>query len=147
MMLAGHSTASHSVTGAARWAAPELITCPEDIPDLLSLQSDMYSFGSIMFHVSLAFDVTAATNTQFQILSGVIPYHRLSNNQVIGAIMRGEKPPRPEDPQISNRHWDFIQQCWVPVERRLCRPSANDACDFLQYEQGCYFTPSLQQNR
>jgi hypothetical protein len=65
MMLAEHNTASHSVTGVARWAAPELITCPGDIPDLLSLQSDMYSFGSIMFHVSLVFGVTAATNTQF----------------------------------------------------------------------------------
>jgi hypothetical protein len=46
---------SHSLTGAARWAAPELtlITGYADVRDLLSLQSDMYSFGSIMFHVSL----------------------------------------------------------------------------------------------
>jgi len=138
MMLAEHDTASHSVTGAARWAAPELITCPGDIPDLLSLQSDMYSFGSIMFHVSLAFGVTAATNAEFQILSGVIPYHKLSNNQVIVAIMRGEKPSRPEELRISDQHWGFIQRCWLPFEERLFRPSADDACDFLRYERERY---------
>ncbi|KAJ8596057.1 kinase-like protein [Rhizopogon salebrosus TDB-379] len=121
MILAGHNTASHSVTGAARWAAPELVTCtPEDIPDLPSLQSDMYSFGSIMFHI----------------LSGLIPYHKLSNNQVFVAIIRGDKPPRPEDSRISDRHWDFIQRCWLPFERRLCRPSADDARNFLQCERG-----------
>jgi len=65
MMLAEHSMVSHSLTAAVRWAAPELVTCSEDIPGLLSLKSDMYSFGSIMFHVSLAFFVTVATNTQF----------------------------------------------------------------------------------
>jgi len=52
MILAEHNTASHSVTAAVRWAAPELIACPADIQDFLSLKSDMYSFGSIMFHVS-----------------------------------------------------------------------------------------------
>ena len=62
MMLANHNTASHSVTGAARWAAPELITYPADISDLLSLQSDMYSFGSIMYHVSREFSFPTVTS-------------------------------------------------------------------------------------
>ena len=91
-----------------------------------------------MFHVSLAFGVTAATNAEFQILSGVIPYHKLSNNQVIVAIMRGEKPSRPEESRISDRHWDFIQRCWLPFEERLFRPSADDACEFLRYEREQY---------
>ncbi|KAJ8590693.1 kinase-like protein [Rhizopogon salebrosus TDB-379] len=124
MMLAedGEDKLSHSLTGAARWAAPELtlITDHADVRDLLSLQSDMCSFGSIMFHI----------------LSGFMPYHGLSNNQVIGAIARGERPLRPEDVQISDRHWNFIQRCWLPFEERLFRPSADDACNFLRYEPG-----------
>ncbi|OAX33072.1 kinase-like protein [Rhizopogon vinicolor AM-OR11-026] len=129
IILEEHDMVSYSVTGAARWAAPELFT--DEAPgDFLSLQSDMYSFGSIMF----------------QILSGVIPYHKLlRNNQVIGAIIKGGKPPRPEDPQtqISDLHWNFIQECWLPIERRYSRPSANDAYDFLQYECGLIFESTM----
>ncbi|KAJ8590691.1 kinase-like protein [Rhizopogon salebrosus TDB-379] len=124
VMLAedGDDKLSHSLTGAARWAAPELtlLTGYTDARHLLSLQSDMYSFGSIMFHI----------------LSGIMPYHGLSNNQVIGAIARGKRPLRPENVQINDRHWNFIQRCWLPFEERLFRPSADDACDFLQYEPG-----------
>jgi len=50
------------VTGAARWAAPELITYPAEISDLLSLQSDMYSFGSIVYHVSREFSFPTVTD-------------------------------------------------------------------------------------
>ncbi|OAX42825.1 kinase-like protein, partial [Rhizopogon vinicolor AM-OR11-026] len=125
VMLAEHNTACHSMTEAARWAAPELITCPADIRDLLLSQSDMYSFGSIKFHI----------------LSGIVPYHGLSNNQVIIAIIKGEKPARPEESRISDQHWDFIQRCWLPFERRFCRPSADDACDFLQHDRALYLTP------
>jgi serine/threonine protein kinase len=140
MMLAedGDDKLSHSLTGAARWAAPELtlLTGYADVRDLLSLQSDMYSFGSIMFHVSLALWLERLRPTQLQILSGFMPYHGLSNNQVIGAIARGERPLRPEDAQISDRHLNFIQRCWLPFEGRLLRPSADDACNFLRYEPG-----------
>jgi serine/threonine protein kinase len=95
---------SHSLTGAARWAAPELtlITDYADVRNLLSLQSDMYSFGSIMFHVSLELWLERLQPTQLQILSGLIPYHGLSNNQVIGAIVRGERPLRPDNLLISD---------------------------------------------
>jgi len=67
-------------------------------------------------------------------LSGVIPYHGLSDYQVIAAIIEGEKPARQEGLQISDRQWDFLQQCWLPFEQRLCRPSADNAYNFLQRE-------------
>ncbi|OJA09211.1 hypothetical protein AZE42_00662 [Rhizopogon vesiculosus] len=120
IILEEHDMVSHSVTGAARWAAPELFTLFEnEAPgNFLSLQSDMYSFGSIMF----------------QILSGVIPYHKFKDNHVITAITRGIKPPRPQDPHISDQHWNFIQKCWLPLESKHLRPSARDAYNFLQYE-------------
>ncbi|OAX34965.1 hypothetical protein K503DRAFT_405084 [Rhizopogon vinicolor AM-OR11-026] len=119
MMLAEHNTASHSVTGAERCAVSELviIASSADIWNSLSWQGDMYSFGFIMSHI----------------LSGNIPYRALSNIQVIVAIMKGGKPPRLEDPQISERRWDFIQQCWLQFEGIFFRPSADDVCKFLQY--------------
>jgi len=68
-----------------------------------------------------------------------MPYHKLwHNNQVINAIARGEKPSLPEEPRISDRQWHFIQQCWLPFEERLSRPSADDAFNFLRYEREQY---------
>ena len=41
-----------------------------------------------------------------QILSGKIPYHHYPRDaQVIGAIFRGETPPRPDDPRVTDCRW------------------------------------------
>jgi hypothetical protein len=125
------------LTGNIRWVAPENLFAIGDMREWYTLQSDMYSFGSIMFHVSPALIFTAVTNTWFQILSGVIPYHQLRHDtHVIVKIAQGETPPRPEEPPINDQHWAFIQRCWSPFEQKFFRPSADEAYNFLQYELG-----------
>ena len=60
------------------------------------------------------------------------------------AIVKGEKPPRPEEPQISDSHWDFIQRCWLPFERRLFRPSADDAVAYCSTSMDSLFDSELE---
>jgi len=106
------------IGSSVRWAAPELFEVPKSTkgpPLQLSLHSDIYSFGSIML----------------QVLSGDIPYHALKrDNQVLYAIAKAMKPPRPETSNMSDEYWEFIQQCWSP-RRENKRPSATNVATFL----------------
>ncbi|KIK81468.1 hypothetical protein PAXRUDRAFT_832835 [Paxillus rubicundulus Ve08.2h10] len=109
---------STAVGSSVRWAAPELFEVPDAAngPSLqLSIQSDIYSFGSIML----------------QVLSGNIPYHAVKrDDQVLYAIAKGMKPPQPETPNVTDKDWEFIQQCWSPHKENK-RPSATDVSAFL----------------
>ncbi|KIK91331.1 hypothetical protein PAXRUDRAFT_830937 [Paxillus rubicundulus Ve08.2h10] len=109
---------STAIGNSVRWAAPELFEPPEtnDGPPLqLSMQSDIYSFGSIML----------------QVLTGDIPYHTITrDDQVLYAIARTIKPDRPEISMITDEHWEFIQRCWSS-RRENKRPSATDVSAFL----------------
>jgi len=109
---------STAIGSSVRWAAPELFEVPSaaDAPPLqLSMESDIYSFGSIML----------------QVLSGNIPYHTIKrDDQVLYAIAKGMKPPRPETSNVTDKHWEFIQQCWSSRQGNR-RPLATDVSVFL----------------
>ncbi|KAF9241880.1 kinase-like domain-containing protein, partial [Melanogaster broomeanus] len=120
---------------ALRWADPELYhvaansdTSSERSVSLAdtpmaspSAQSDIYSFGCIMYQAS--------------VLSGNVPYHHLSRpEQVLFYLMRRETPKRPRAPQveIADEHWAFIRQCWTPND--AARPSEDEIIDFVTSE-------------
>ncbi|KIK78073.1 hypothetical protein PAXRUDRAFT_834731 [Paxillus rubicundulus Ve08.2h10] len=109
---------STAIGSSVRWAAPELFEVPKSTkgpPLQLSLQSDIYSFGSIML----------------QVLSGNIPYHTIKrDNQVLYAIAKAMKPPRPETSNLTDEYWEFIQRCWS-CRRENKRPTATDVSTFL----------------
>ncbi|KIJ68104.1 hypothetical protein HYDPIDRAFT_25549 [Hydnomerulius pinastri MD-312] len=115
----GASNFTSSTRGNVRWAAPELFgvrgsgTASPMPPSMLS---DIYSFGCVMF----------------QVLSGQVPYHDLRNDrQVLVKMMVGITPRRPVAfPIIEDEHWDFIRQCWAPLDTRR-RPSSEDIIKFL----------------
>ncbi|KIJ67424.1 hypothetical protein HYDPIDRAFT_108191, partial [Hydnomerulius pinastri MD-312] len=110
----GNAFFTSTVRGSIRWTAPELI-CFHDGPITPSRESDMYSFGSIMF----------------QVLSGEVPYSNLKNDaQVIFAISQGIIPLRPQ--WIHNRQWGFIQQCWS--KSLGDRPTSREASPFVDEE-------------
>ncbi|KAJ8590698.1 kinase-like protein [Rhizopogon salebrosus TDB-379] len=104
-----------------RWAAPELFEVPEldtDEPCEPKLESDIYSFGCIIY----------------QVLSGRQPYFDIrSDHQVVVAILRGVKPKRPAMPMIVDCHWDVITRCWLEISQR---PQIADVRDLMDHCKG-----------
>ncbi|KIJ65401.1 hypothetical protein HYDPIDRAFT_110460 [Hydnomerulius pinastri MD-312] len=90
--------------GATRWAAPEQFQLEDDEIFHPTMKSDIYSFGSIMV----------------QTLSGKEPWAEIKNEiNVVRHLLQGRNPTRPSVLPIDDRHWEFIQKCWLPVEERL----------------------------
>ncbi|KAF8129311.1 kinase-like domain-containing protein [Boletus edulis] len=116
---------SFHARGTLRWTAPELLDLevPEDDVDddsprvSATTQSDVYSFGSIMF----------------QILSGKVPYHYYKREaQVLHAISKGKTPKRPSSALVTERRWMFIQRCWSAVD--TLRPLSEKIVEFTGKE-------------
>ncbi|KIK75150.1 hypothetical protein PAXRUDRAFT_835795 [Paxillus rubicundulus Ve08.2h10] len=109
---------STTIGSSVRWAAPELFQIPDaaSAPPLqLSMDSDIYSFSSVML----------------QVLSGNVPYHTFKRDeQVLYAVARTIKPDRPQASNLTDNYWEFIQVCWSP-RRENKRPSATDVSTFL----------------
>ncbi|KAG1747995.1 kinase-like protein, partial [Suillus paluster] len=118
----GTSYFTSSIKGNIRWAAAELFEVPEDDDDdeaasaSLSIECDIYSFGSITL----------------QVLTGKVPYYNVKkDNVVLGQVIRGKKPEPPKESRIEPAHWEFIKRCWLP---RINRPSVEEAVTFVGYE-------------
>ncbi|KAG0708299.1 kinase-like domain-containing protein [Suillus ampliporus] len=98
--VAGDPELQWSATTAARdyntrWLAPEVIgiDCEELVRP--TFQSDIYSFGSIMFFI----------------ISGDIPWkEKKRSHQISIELSKKVTPTRPTN--ISNGHWNLIQKCW-----------------------------------
>ncbi|KAG1887166.1 kinase-like domain-containing protein, partial [Suillus subluteus] len=106
--------------GALRWSAPELFSAEESAA-VVTTQSDIYSFGSIML----------------QVLTGNLPWCHLTREfQMYQVIFHRKKHPRPADNRIIDQHWNFITSCWsnAPIDR----PSAEEALQFIDDELVLY---------
>lgn len=108
----GTSYLTSSIRGNVRWAAAELYGTPESDGDdsqvSLSVECDIYSFGSIIL----------------QVLTCKVPYYDVKKDTVVlGHVVRGKKPEPPKGSQVVPTHWEFIQRCWLP---RASRPSIGD---------------------
>jgi len=110
-----------SIRGNIRWAAPELFEVPEDDDEneaapLLSIECDIYSFGSITL----------------QVLTCKVPYYNVKKDHVVlGQVIRGKKPEPPKESQIALVHWEFIQRCWLS---RSHRPTVGEVVAFVARE-------------
>ncbi|KAF8843871.1 kinase-like protein [Paxillus ammoniavirescens] len=100
---------------AVRWAAPELV--PQELEKTCEPTplSDIYSFGNIAL----------------QVLSGKQPWSETKiDDDVLSQLAKGVNPGRPQSRPIDDGHWEFIQQCWLPVQER---PPAIDLVPKLQH--------------
>ncbi|KAG2341955.1 kinase-like protein [Suillus weaverae] len=124
----GTSYLTSSIRGNIRWAAAELFDVPEDdgedhAPVLLSVECDIYSFGSIIL----------------QVLTCKVPYYDVKKDYVVmGLVARGKKPEPPKGSQVAPAHWEFIQRCWLP---RASRPLIGEIVLFA-HQQYCELHPN-----
>ncbi|KAH7916777.1 kinase-like domain-containing protein [Hygrophoropsis aurantiaca] len=109
------SNITSALHGALRYTAPEFFSSDSSRTPNPTKESDIYSFGSIMY----------------QVLSGKIPYYNIPlESQVLLALHRGEKPKRKHSiPRIS---WQFITDCWGDPG---LRPNAANAVEHVEYYQ------------
>ncbi|KAG1749528.1 kinase-like domain-containing protein [Suillus lakei] len=108
-------TAAHRgqyIPPSVRWAAPERFDSQSMVAP--TTKSDVYSLGGVIYQVCRE------------------PYHEVrSRSKVSIDILNGNKPSRPHDVHIADRHWLFIQKCWSVSETR---PSAAEVLHFAQME-------------
>ncbi|KAG2740561.1 hypothetical protein P692DRAFT_20753121, partial [Suillus brevipes Sb2] len=117
---------------AMRWTAPELL---DGSP---TKDNDMYSFGCVMFHMSLKLTNLHplwVTISYVQVLTLDIPWHAVSDDcKVHENILRGEcisRPATSDLPDMTDARWNMITTCW---SAEGSRPSATMAIDFLKSE-------------
>ncbi|KAF4585127.1 hypothetical protein EYR40_001964 [Pleurotus pulmonarius] len=96
--LQGGASATSSIGGNVRYAAPELYRLNgDDARTFPTVHSDIYSLGSIIL----------------QTLTGMLPYHYLRiDGQVLIELSRGVPPHRPQDPIITDSRWRLLCACW-----------------------------------
>ncbi|KAH7883402.1 kinase-like domain-containing protein [Phlebopus sp. FC_14] len=89
--------------GAVRWAAPERFHNEDHVVYQPTTKSDIYSFGCIML----------------QVLSGKEPWWEINTCLIPVRLYQGKNPGRPSSRVINDDHWELIQSCWLPVDKRL----------------------------
>ncbi|THU98418.1 kinase-like protein, partial [Dendrothele bispora CBS 962.96] len=110
------STTSTNPGGTTRWLPPECFL-PNQYPDCPKLARDIYSFGC----------------TVLEIISGREPFSQpwLTDVAVMTAVVRGERPQRPEgNPWCTDTLWTLIERCWA--QEAVSRPSARHIVDFMR---------------
>lgn len=66
-------------------------------------------------------------------LTGLVPFHRLRSPIVAFAILRGERPKKPQKASFlgfTDTLWGLLQSCWS--EKGSERPSARQLFDYLR---------------
>ena len=62
----------------------------------------------------------------------MVPYHYHSTKaDTVSAIHNKTSPQRPGDPRLTDRRWDFMEQCWLPPKSR---PSMTEVLEFCKRE-------------
>ncbi|KAG2115777.1 kinase-like domain-containing protein [Suillus discolor] len=112
VISASQASWTSTLKGNMRWMAPELLVPEKEdgSPTRPSEQSDIFSFGGIML----------------QVLTNKIPYYYLPNDAaIVLCIARSETPSRARYPELLEKYWTFMEQCWSTDPRD--RPSTEGA--------------------
>jgi len=100
-----HSSGSHTrITGTVRWQAPELLISESDdfeSPNRNTCACDIYSFGCVCYEV----------------FSGQVPLHEVSEWIVPVVVNQGRRPLRPSHDiclrrGLDNDMWNLMEACW-----------------------------------
>ena len=107
--LRGASFMTSKMAGSARWAAPELFPPDDSVPES-NFSTDIYSLGSVMFHVSLLDSTDAPSLRNKQVMSGKVPYEGLTETQVMLQVLANNPPPTPTESRLAptDSFWDIV---------------------------------------
>lgn len=97
-----------------RWRAPEVIGIDSGAdPVRPNFESDVYSFGGVMFFI----------------VSGDIPWKEQKNSyQIILELSKGATPSRPNC--VLDGYWNLIQKCWSSDPAG--RPDAMEVISYIE---------------
>ena len=120
------STSTTLRGGTYRWMSPELHD--QETPGLRTRlrteSSDCYALGMVVYEV----------------LSGSVPFYGYHVAAAVMAVLRGERPKRPETGWFTDEVWNIVEHCWKPESGD--RPSVSCVLQRLEEASGSW-TPSL----
>jgi serine/threonine protein kinase len=99
--------------GTAQWRAPEVFKDKQNTEKYTNA-ADVYSFALVFFEV----------------LTGEVPFAKISKSQILGEICGGEMPILPPDGYCPWPLSAFIRECWAT--RPEDRPRFPEICERLQ---------------
>ena len=129
--------------GTLRWTSPEIFEGEQPIN---TSSSDIYSFACVSYEVFCvpAGPLPTSHSIDFQIFSGLIPFHKIHDHAVILQVIRGQRPTRPlicepwelacEHLGLDDETWAVIDKCWDQEPDK--RPAANEVGAFLRAKLG-----------
>ena len=128
------SDATNTQSGAKHlyFSAPELFgffdnNDLDDVPARTQM-TDVYAFGCLFYEVSRNKHADTCTELP-QIHYDSVPFAGKTDLQILGLHARGEQPPRPNHPSLSDGAWDMIQRCWG--RDALKRPRMKDITKYM----------------
>ena len=125
------SSTSITQGGTYRWMSPELFD-PERFgleDSRLTKHSDRYALGMLIYEV----------------LSGRVPFSQHHDFIVVGRVLKGERPERPQGADgrwFTNEVWGILEGCWKPTPRD--RPRIKDVLECLDNTSMSWTRPSSQ---
>ena len=113
------SLSTSNSAGTTRWMSPELLD-PDQFghgDGQVTKESDCYALGMVILEV----------------LSGEPPFPNCHEIAVMGKVIKGERPGRPqgkEEVWFTDDLWEILRQCWLPQPER--RPTIKAVLQCLE---------------
>ena len=128
----------HAGGGTLQWTSPEIFESERPIN---TSSSDIYSFACVSYEIFFVpiGPPPVSHSIDFQIFSGLVPFHEMHDSAIILQVIRGRRPSRPsicepwnkacEDLGLDDETWALIDKCWDQNTEK--RPAAKEAGAFL----------------
>lgn len=97
-------------------SAPELVrpNTPESRTQTTK-KSDIYAFGLLAWEVSYFYQRSSdrsLNRADPQLFAGHVPFRGTHQLGAIYSLATGDRPPRPDHPELSDDIWNLIRRCW-----------------------------------
>ena len=128
MHLESTTSSSHEQGGSSRWMSPELFE-----PRMFGVKDNRRTESS---------DCYALGMTVYEVLTGQMPFPRLSKEVVVTKVLYlGDRPKRPQGAEgewFTDDVWSILGRCWKP--KPSDRPTIEDVLEHLE-EASISWTP------